>query len=773
MATPAASTAGSGTSSAPRASTPTLLRIYHHLHTHASSTVADALDALSDTLDANPDDAAALRDARHRISRLFASFLHHLHTRPPNYRVSKALYQQLVSRFDEIANDINLSDDTLKAIHLAIRTSTSCRFAVSLVRRKYTELVPEDVVTPSMAAAAATTATSLVNTHIHMPRRPLKHYINHYNRLLQVASEDVKASNARLVRYRARLDARGNALPDWTVSVCRSIERAVFHVARVHIMTSPKTREKYVEDRAILALRTSVTRKLSRAGFPDKFADRAGELAQKMASDEPVVQVVADWSKKRLDRLAADQSERRQLGGVPVVEPPSVVVRDSRDHSNGSGDAWRVSRVTDASGASRSWSPREAASSRPSSSQRRSSKSNIRTRSASPSSSSSQSHRSSSDSEHVIDHLRTSQFDSNNSPASLQRRASASASASASAHESPLDDSVHGGDSFRGRLPREEPLALYHNGLGQNGSEISAEDEPPYDTPLDPYPYDFTSGRGLSQHRNMHVEDDLGDSDDTSLSQWARVEMEKERKRQEQDRIANRALRRGSRVPSSSQRSPVQYSLVQQSPAPSSPMRRVRPSSPRPPHHDGYSVERSLDESQSRGRSYGTDGSVRGASAHSASAHSDSMRIPNRLQQTSRNSINDTAYRDDFEDELDEGDGVATDETIHSDEFDEDGSENEDEHGHGEDKQYIPGRRNYDEGTTNVPPAWNYPQATPRNPSGGLQVDYPQSTQNASRRWIDYPQSAQDVSSGREDPNPYSYESGGMSARNSETRSRW
>lgn len=104
---------------------PTLLRIYHHLQTHASSTVTETLDNLSDTLHAHPEDAAALREARHRLTRLFSSLIHHLHTLPQDHRISKNLLNQLLTRFDRIATEVEISDAGLDAIHISIRTVTS------------------------------------------------------------------------------------------------------------------------------------------------------------------------------------------------------------------------------------------------------------------------------------------------------------------------------------------------------------------------------------------------------------------------------------------------------------------------------------------------------------------------------------------------------------------------------------------------------------------------------------------------------------------------
>lgn len=648
-------TSAPSSSTTTRASTPTLLRIFSHLQKHASSAVGDALDDLSQVLEDHPKDVAALRDARHRISRLVASFLHHLNTRPEDYRISKALHQQLVARFDEIARDIDLSDDTLIAIHDAIRATTSCRFAVSLIRDKYRELVPDDVVEtpetppkpqppPSTVPPVSTIARS--DSHVHMPRRPLKHYFNHYNRLIRVASDDVKTANARLMRYQTRLDARGVELPDWTVSMCRSIERAIFHVARVHVESGPKG-SLTVEPRAITSLGASVSRKLVRAGFPQKFADRAGNLAQLMAQDDAVVCTVVDWSKKRLARLAADRSTRRQ--NVAVLAPViGLSVPLVPENSAGSGDAGRVSRVTDASGASRSGSQRDGSSSRLSSRQR--SLSSARSSSASSSTSRSSSSTSRSNRSTYSDdgpvRFRTSCLGSNASSKSLQHR-----------------DSMH-------RFTPDEQLDLRNDHVGApNDSEVSEDevaDEPLYATELNPNPYAYpTNDPGViyaEEDRNMATDSDA--SDDTSLSQWARVEMEKER--QQREYMAREYERRADQV--------------------QSPLRRMRQPNPRqqpPDRYVDYSPERSVEESLQKSHDRTTDNSIRRPVAHSESERSEPVQFTNQLQRTN-NSVRggslmvgsddddygDEEDRDNDQDELegddDDADSLATNETVQS-----------------------------------------------------------------------------------------------------------
>lgn len=130
-----------------------------------------------------------------------------------------------------------------------------------------------------------------------MPKRPLKHYITHFNRLLAVSSAEVQATQARLLRYRTRLMARGGQFPPWNVPICRAIERAIFHVARFHVLPGEDD-NPHVEERAVKAFSSSIVRKLTRAGFPEKYTDRVANLVTLMACDPHVVIAVTDWSKK-------------------------------------------------------------------------------------------------------------------------------------------------------------------------------------------------------------------------------------------------------------------------------------------------------------------------------------------------------------------------------------------------------------------------------------------------------------------------------------------
>lgn len=711
--------------SKPRANTTILLRIYHHLHRHASSAAADALDQLSDTLDANPRDVTAIRGNRHQVTHLFASFLHHLHTRPQDYRITKGLHRQLVQRFDEISSDIDLSPDTTEAIHDAIRAVSHCHSSVTLIRNKYTKLMPDDVPpspnskTSDAPLTRASQEEDVSNpqsqskncsrhSRFRLPRRPLKYYFTRLDRMVAASSDNVKAFYARLVRYQTHLEKKGFEFPDWSVPLCRSIERTIFRVSRVHLVGADKGDELQIDSRAVQELGASVTRKLKRAGFPEKYAIRSGELTELMASDDGVVAAVASWSKKKLKRLAANVPVRMRYrggngvrgevgsgsgngatgevrtakggggnssnglkGGGDSLGSGKGSTRLSKDFSAGSGDIWRVSRVTDASGGSRrSWSHQDVAvrSGSPSRSNSRSRSHSLRSgdmgvgsagaggRSTSRGGGGSSS-----------GHARRSHVGSHGSPKSLADDEFAlrmeldpnpfgspnvSNANISSERQRPLGRDrppviANVGDVNGGRGGgRNEKVPMRSNGGGasegpgglnaipvknainkpaekdlrENVLDEDDEDEDEDEDEDDIVDIEYDERLRRMFHRNfgddIEFNDDKedfddefvgggGGSDDTRQSQWARVNMDKTKHRIPEDegytddRVDDDVVydvqslhQQRQAMPTRPQRQAQRrggYRLL--SPSTSGPSRRERQTSPRPPHHDGYSVD--------------------------------------------------------------------------------------------------------------------------------------------------------------------------------------
>lgn len=620
-----------------RASTATLLRIYHHLHTHASSVVAEALDSVHDALRDHPEDASLLRDTRHRLTALFASFLHHLHSLPSDYRISRKLLTQLITRFTTIAEEMDLSEDTLNITLDAIRATTACRFAVSLIRTKYAQLVPEDdtpvqAPTPAQEPApvqAPTPETVTVNNpitpsaapvpaRVNLPRRPLKHYSNQFSRLLQIAGPDVKAAKHKLDKSYARLVSKGVAFPELTVNLCRSIEKYIFHVARFHVAETDDG-DCAVEEHAIISLASSVSRKLTRAGFPDRYIKKAATLATAMAKDDAIVETVVQWAKKKINDLTSTAAP---------LSPVSVEPR-------------QTSRVTDPSTASGSVQPHVRSGARGS----RESK----TRSRSPS--------------------RSSRSESQ----SRSRRGGA--------------DSISDRLDFRGepygsnisnsideiRSGKQESGSYRNERRERFGSQLSA-DEPPFGAELDPNPYDETP------IEHSHTEPDAGilqdrfdegsvhSSDDTSRSQWARVEMENDPARKAGVASRKTGRSKGRRRHGSS--------------------RRERSPSPLPPHH-GYGRTQSFSRGETGGKESVAEGSAKSGSARSASMKVGSMknrsmrsesirsvRSPDRVQGSQKQGSLDGSARqsDNFDVDDVREDSIDTNETLHSDDTDDDGA---------------------------------------------------------------------------------------------------
>lgn len=610
-----------------RASTATLLRIYHHLHTHASSVVAEALDSVHDALRDHPDDAALLRDTRHRLTALFASFLHHLHSLPSDYRISRKLLGQLIDRFTAIADETDLSEDTLNVILDAIRATTACRFAVSLIRTKYAQLVPEDdapvqVSAPEQAPAlvqAPTPETVTVNNpvapiavvaavpaRVSLPRRPLKHYTNQFARLLQIAGPDVKAAKNKLDKSYARLVSKGVALPELTVNLCRSMEKTVFHIARFHVAETDDG-DCAFEEHTIVSLGSSVSRKLTQAGFPDRYAKRAATLATTMAKDDSIVEVVVQWAKKKISQLTSPAA------------PFSPVSLEPR----------QTSRVTDPSTASGSVEPHVRSGAKGS---RQS-----RTRSRSPS----------------------RLLQSESQTGSRLEEAESISDRLVDFRDEPYGSNVS--NSFEETRSGKQENGNYRNERRERfGSQVSA-DEPPFGAELDPNPYDETPIEHSQSELEAGILQDRVDegsihsSDDTSRSQWARIEMEKD-----EGRGTGRS--RGRRRHGAS---------------------RERSPSPKPPHHGYGRGSQSYTHRGSADRRSVAERSVKGASVRSESVKSESVRSASvRMTRTTgaegaqvqRSAGGSARQSDSIALGNTHVDSIDTNETLHSDDSDDDGA---------------------------------------------------------------------------------------------------
>lgn len=615
-----------------------------------------------------------------------------------------------------------MSPDSTEAVHDAIRAVSHCPSSVTLIRTKYTELMPEDVPPSPISKTSDAPLTRASQeedgsnsqsqskncsrrSRFRLPRRPLKYYFTRLDRLVAASSDNVKSFYARLVRYQTHLEKKGFEFPDWSVPLCRSIERTVFRVSRAHLVEANKGDELQINSRAVQELGGSVTRKLKRAGFPEKYAIRSGELTELMASDDGVIAAVASWSKKKLKRLAANAPVRMRYrgadegrgevesgsgNGLPTGERRSSKggggnssngrkgggdslgsgkgsTRLSKDFSAGSGDAWRVSRVTDASGGSRrSWSHQDAA---------------VRSGSPSRSNSRSRSHSLRSGDMGVgsagagggssglaggggssSGHARRSHVNSHGSPKSLadddfalrmeldsnpfgspnvsNANISPERQRPLSKDRPPVMANV--GNVHGGRM--SEKVAMHSNGGGVGNGHggpneihgINASSRPA-EKDLRQYTLDdeenededdivnIKSDERLRRtfHRNFgddiefndedeDVDDEFvgggGGSDDTRQSQWARVNMDKTKHRSPEDEgdvddkvdgsvVYDVQLMHEQRQQRQAMFAPARpqaqrrggYRLL--SPSTSGPTRRERQTSPRPPHHDGYSVE--------------------------------------------------------------------------------------------------------------------------------------------------------------------------------------
>ena len=457
-------------------------------------------------------DAANLANARHRLSRLFCSFLRRLSNTPVD-DVPDALQERLVSRLGIIFEDEDISEGTVRAARRAVRRMCTDRQALIHMRARWNTISVTLVrvpATPPSTAAPSSKAASKGKS----PHRPIKHYQNHVQKLVQVGGSDVKDASKRLLKYIDHHDAINVADPGISTKLCRSIEKVVFHVVLCH-----KKEGKFViQSHAARALAASVGRKFERAGFSKRFVSRASSLTRAMVDDPDAVALTYSWAKKRADREAsADEVDSGNIRGLAK--------EDNDELLGGRRDVDDDSTTSSSSGSSSSTSTSSAdddiiGGSRRSRSASRGSHASRRSRSASRSVSRNSRSRSGS---RVGSRGRSRSAGKGAQDAGSLRSRSRSRSRSQTGSRRSGRSESRESRASMGRL-EEDAEAEIDRRLAEMAAAEEEEEEEESESHSDDEGKIYRYGKvGAAEGSAL--------SDDTDQSQWARVQMEKEKER--------------------------------------------------------------------------------------------------------------------------------------------------------------------------------------------------------------------------------------------------
>lgn len=448
-----------------------------------------------------------MAEARHRFAALFSSFVSEIYT-SSHHRLSRTTVLPVLEQLDAIAREAQISQPTVHAAQNAIRIICACPNAVHLIRQKWSSILrekvgnfaPSTVAPPSIRASKSSKALS---------ERPVNHYILHFNRLLNVGSDKVFSHFQRLASISERVKPFSTAQPGLSKELCYALEKVVFHVVIVH----KKHRRYSIESHAIRSLRGSVNRKMERAGFQNsKFLHRLSKLVVVMASDPAIIKVVYSWARKRSDRSPANDGDSGELAQHTERIQEEDSETSSESESEGSKSHSRKSpsvrsgsrgRSTSQSGSRSKHGSHSRSHSRGRSGSKNRSQSHSRSRGAGSRSRSRSLSRSRAGSHHS--HQNDQENDSNLSLQSLEDAAESARDLEVAEYSQ--NSSIRGSQCDR--------YEDYDKVNRWKSSPVQSSDE------LD------RTRRHLNSHDSFS--DDSGKSDETNLSQWARVELDNER----------------------------------------------------------------------------------------------------------------------------------------------------------------------------------------------------------------------------------------------------
>eukprot|EP00177_Eucheuma_denticulatum_P006834 GFKZ01012433.1.p1 GENE.GFKZ01012433.1~~GFKZ01012433.1.p1 ORF type:complete len:744 (+),score=89.44 GFKZ01012433.1:290-2521(+) len=276
----------------PQFSTSTLLKLLSYLRRNAPSDVEDALDTLQDTLKRRKPDLPCINDVRSDLASLFSNFLAKNLGPSSRGKVSRKASDALQDSLRELLSDVSVSRATREAAGQAVRAVCECRTSCDLLRVRYSALVSDLASKDGDNAGDGKSDKTGEDEDEKNVVRPVKYYLKQFVKLMRVAGPDTQDAYETFAVLKREAEERGSKfkLPR---CLCKGIQRAGFHFLRCHVKEG---REFEIETRAVKSLGKAVLRKLQRQGYDQNVAEAAKDLAEVMAMDRQVLKLAFQWA---------------------------------------------------------------------------------------------------------------------------------------------------------------------------------------------------------------------------------------------------------------------------------------------------------------------------------------------------------------------------------------------------------------------------------------------------------------------------------------------
>lgn len=212
-------------------------------------------------------DGAVLKARQAELAALFTPFLVEVFT-TREHRVPDVVYVPFQTELAAFLRAVRVSEGTLLAAVRAVRVASGARGAVAIVGEAF------------VGAAA------------DKRKRPVKHYVNMFVRLVQAGGEDVSTAYHNFLHAFAKWPVGKRQPFSLTRKMCRGIERAVYHAVRCHA----HARDFSFEPHALRALEDTLWKRLARAGISGKLRGAFRGLVAALGVDEGVVRLAHSWA---------------------------------------------------------------------------------------------------------------------------------------------------------------------------------------------------------------------------------------------------------------------------------------------------------------------------------------------------------------------------------------------------------------------------------------------------------------------------------------------
>lgn len=261
---------------------------------NTTSDVQDALDTLYDTLKRQKSDAQFICDVRHDLASMFSNFLAKNLGRSTRGKVSPKASNELQDALRELLKDASVSRATREDAVRAVRAVCECRASCDLLRKRYFVLV-SDLARNNGGNVGENQSDKTREDETEDEKnavRPVRYYMNQFVKLMRVAGPDTQDAYETFAVLKREAEERGSKCKV-SRRLCKGIQRASFHFLRCHVKEG---REFEIETRAVKSLGKAVMKKLQRQGYDQIVAEAAKDLAEFMAMDRQVLNVAFQWT---------------------------------------------------------------------------------------------------------------------------------------------------------------------------------------------------------------------------------------------------------------------------------------------------------------------------------------------------------------------------------------------------------------------------------------------------------------------------------------------